>query len=318
MTQVLGSTLSLVLMAILSSTSSAQSCTICGTVANNTFSNPTAKYNSLTCQALQADLTALGNAEACANVFLSSKYTWMQHESFCGCEGFTAPDSCKICEDDEVLAFPTNYVPWEQETERYTCAEAVEFARHVSDSTICSNVVATPAVKQACCRKIGEVCPVCQLADTSFNRDQRYSNITCAQLERDTKEMNNNECKAYYNQDSHYWMNWETFCGCEGAEKPKGCPLCGSNMEVVNPDAIAPWENETDVFTCAQANDLAMHITNSLVCSEETQTPAVFSACCGPIGGGGGDGGAPSAAFTPAVMISAATGLMMIMSMMSM
>lgn len=311
MTQGLGCTLSFLLMAVLSSTSSAQNCTICGTAGNN-FTNPTAKYNGRTCGQLQADLDALGNAEACDSLFLSPTYTWFQQESFCGCEGSTAPDSCNICGDGEILAFPNSYVPWEQQEERYTCAEMAELARHVSDSTVCSNVVATPAVKETCCRKMGEVCPVCQLAGTNFNRELRYDNITCEMLESATKGMNNNQCKAYYGQDTHYWMNWESFCGCEGAQEPKGCPLCGTDMEVVNPDAIAPWENETDVYTCAQAHDLASHITDEIVCTDEVQTQKVKEACCGPIAGGGGD----SAAFAPAAILSAATAWMVTVSMM--
>lgn len=303
----LGCTLSVLLVAALPSTSSAQNCTICGNAANN-FINPTAEYDDLSCEKLQSALTGLGTKEACDN-FLAPSSSWFQYESFCGCEGSVAPDSCKICGDGEILAFPFSKVPWTHVEARHTCADAVEIARHVTNSTVCSNFVATPAVKETCCRKIGEVCPVCRLPGTKFNRERRYENITCGMLEEQTKELNKNECSAYYSQDTHYWMNWKSFCGCEGVAKPKGCPLCGTNMEVVNPNATAPWE-ETEVYTCAQAEALTSHISDEKVCRNEVQTPATLKACCGPIAA------VASAAFAPAAILSAATGLVIAASMM--
>ncbi|CAJ1966114.1 unnamed protein product [Cylindrotheca closterium] len=296
-------------------TVSAQECTVCGNAAN-VFSNPSAKWNGLTCQQLQNSLTALGAAEGCSAVLDSGRYNWFQHESFCGCQGFTAPETCSLCADDELVAFPTNPVPW-PEPERYTCAEAAELARHVSDPSICSNEIATDAVKQTCCRKKGEGCPTCSLGG-GFKLNSRYRNITCDLVAADTFELDNVQCKAYYGRDTHYWMNWETFCGCDGAVIPeKPCTLCGSNLEVVNPDAITPWVNETDVYTCAEANALALHISDNDVCVDEVQTPAVLEACCGPITGGGGGGATDSSAFTP-VISAAAAGLSMAMLMLAM
>lgn len=299
------------LVALTASTVSAQSCTVCGNAANN-FTKPTAKYNKLTCQQLQDSLTTSGEANLCSEVLTGDKYSWFQHESFCGCVGAQAPETCQICADDEIVAFPTSYVPWDQEEERYTCAEAVELARHVSDSTVCTNVVATPAVKQTCCRKIGEVCPLCTMGG-NFIPDNRYKNITCGALQQETFALDSVQCKAYYGRDTHYWMNWETFCGCENAVVPnKPCTLCGSSMEVSNPDAIAPWVNETDVYTCKQADELARHISDNSVCIYDVQTPEVLAACCGPIGG------VMSAASTPLGMVSASAGFMMALLMLAM
>ncbi|KAL3942724.1 MAG: hypothetical protein SGBAC_003131 [Bacillariaceae sp.] len=314
-----GIAIAIALMALMVNTVSGQACTVCGNAAN-VYSNPTAKYNGLTCSELQVGLEQLNNTEACETTINSDRYSWFEHESFCGCQGVTAPETCNICGDDELVAFPTNAVPWEFDDERYTCAEAVEFARHVSDPTVCSNQVATPAVKQACCRKQGEGCPTCTLGG-GFKTNNRYRNITCDLIAEETFELDSVQCKAYYGRDTHYWLDWETFCGCDGALVPdKPCTLCGSFSEVVNPEAIAPWVNETDVYTCAEAHALALHISDNDVCVDEVQTPEVLAACCGPsTGGPAAAPAADSSAFTPATaVVSAGTGLMLAMLMLAM
>jgi hypothetical protein len=274
--------LTLVLCSLLALAVTAQNCTVCGT-SENVFTNPNAKYDTVTCAALQSSVADIAaNATECEAQFSTDRWEWLDVPSWCGCEDATASETCNICDDDEVFGFPNAIVPWEDEPEEYTCSEAVELARHLSDPTICSTLVATAAVKATCCRPKGVLCSVCPIPNTPYQAAAQYRGFSCEMLGQDIELLTTDQCTEYFSADSTYWMNWESFCGCDGYTAPKLCNLCGDGMKVVNPDAIAPWEDEVDTFTCAEADKLAGHVIDTTVCTDEVQTDAVKVACCGP------------------------------------
>lgn len=274
---------SLVLSAALASSVivSAQNCTVCGTT-NNSFTKPNAAYDGVTCAELQSSIGNITNATECAAQFQIPKWEWLDVPSWCGCEGVVAPETCKICEDDEVFGFPDAIVPWDDEALEYTCAQAVALARHVPDSNTCSAVVATTAAKETCCRPKGALCSVCPIPNAPFQNTAQYQGFTCGMLETDIESLTTDQCSEYFEDSTVSWLNWDSFCGCDGSAAPARCSLCGEGMMVVNPDANAPWEDEVDTFTCAQADELASHVVDNTVCADEVQTAAVIDACCGP------------------------------------
>jgi hypothetical protein len=277
-----------VLSSLLASAVTAQNCTVCGISQDVVFTNPNAMYDTVTCAELQSSVADIANATECEAQFSTPRWAWIDVPSWCGCEAVTAPETCKICEDDEILGFPNAIVPWDDESEEYTCSQAVELARHVSDPTICSTVVATTEVKETCCRPKGVLCSVCPIPNTPYQAAAQYQGFSCGMLDQEIESLTTDQCTEYFNEDEASWLNWESFCGCDGYAAPKICSLCGAGMMVVNPDVTAPWEDEVDTFTCAEANELAGHVVDFTVCADEVQTDAVKTACCGPSTDGSG------------------------------
>eukprot|EP00980_Cylindrotheca_fusiformis_P028089 scaffold22578_cov164-Cylindrotheca_fusiformis.AAC.15 len=258
---------------------SAQNCTICGGNATDDFERPDASYEGISCAELQESIMNITNSTECDDVFASSLWSWIDVPSWCGCPNVDAPDTCQICGDDEVLGFPNEIVPWDDEDLEYSCSDAVDMARHVPDSTMCTDSVATTDVKETCCRPKGFLCPICPLSDTPFDTTAQYEGFTCGQLQAETEFLNTDECTDYFNAGDKSWLEWGSLCKCEGYNPAPKCTLCGEGMMVVNPEATA-WEN--DVYTCAEADKLARHVSSLVVCADEFQTDDALAACCGP------------------------------------
>ncbi|CAJ1937852.1 unnamed protein product [Cylindrotheca closterium] len=68
--------------------------------------------------------------------------------SFCECSDVPAPELCKVCDDNQVVT--TNTTAVVPDGDGLTCIEGFEFARHVTNQTVCDGIE-TDESKAACC-----------------------------------------------------------------------------------------------------------------------------------------------------------------------
>jgi hypothetical protein len=118
---------------------------------NVAMTAPRARYDFQSCAGLENNLQEADEV-ACSDFFADPGKSFLNYPSFCGCEGVPAPQICQFCDDGYVLNNSKARVPWEDQDDQYTCEMAAKIAKHVSDPTACSSWVATPAVKELCCK----------------------------------------------------------------------------------------------------------------------------------------------------------------------
>jgi len=157
-------------------------CFLCGG-KDVQMNNPDGYYGGgVTCEQLDKMRFQLVPAQSCESV-REVLNEFISLESFCGCEGYEAPEICgPVCDanqsinkdgfivleddddfNDEGRNPPTNdydYVDDDGDDEYYdepiTCEQGNEYAKHITDNDFCMDTVDTAANKEACCIGTGE------------------------------------------------------------------------------------------------------------------------------------------------------------------
>jgi hypothetical protein len=260
-------------------------CSVCGLDVEASMTNMDARFDFNTCAEYETSLKAIKYEAGCVNFFDHPDRNFLHFPSFCGCEGAVAPDTCKICADDEILFSINRNVPWyddDKDEDEYTCEAAAEIAKSTKDAETCSEFLATDKVKQACCRKPG-ACSICRAGATMSKPNKGYREWTCQSLNDDVKMFNSVQCEAEF--EDYDWLDLQSYCGCERVLPPKTCDMCGPGKVLGNKDALVPWEwsdsiTEVYDYTCEYAYEMSLSITYDDDCEIDFATDLVRAKCC--------------------------------------
>ena len=96
------------------------------------------------CDLIDQGLALLPAGQACDEYKSSAP---MDVKSFCECPGAVAPNTCKVCGDNQEANATAN-APGTNGL--ISCTDVVDIAKYVTDSTACADI-ATSEVKTTCC-----------------------------------------------------------------------------------------------------------------------------------------------------------------------
>jgi hypothetical protein len=222
-----------------------------------------------TCGELENIAATAVTAETCDN-FLLIINGQADNTALC-CASVDAAPTCSLClggapiDPSALPAFGGNL----------TCGEYTDFASVLVNQTTCGELQS--GVAPFCCTGLPGRCSLCPAGSTLGMPDfdlRPFSNSTCGELDAILGFFGNDETcdiRLSFNEI----LDYQSLCGCSGAEPPNTCSFCGSDDLVMFPDFVIP---EADI-TCGDLNSLAPFIANETICSDFSQA-APF--CCMP------------------------------------
>jgi hypothetical protein len=248
------------------------SCSICA--SGSEIGNPGREIFFLdgkTCGAVDGELS-LVSMEGCSKV-RGEIAAVFNLEAWCGCEGAEPTQICAFCTgDDEYLIDPDYQF---SDDNSLTCKDAMELAAFISNASFCEENFGW--VARGCCASKNR-CSICPQG-VSMAFPERTIMLAegevCGRLDFSLGFVPPEECdnfKGFFGQ-----VDLGSWCGCEGAQTPNECSLCGQDLILVNEHLEVP--DGADGLTCGDIAELAPYVADDGFC--KTQVFALRGECCG-------------------------------------
>ena len=134
--------LSFALIAVATKQANAQ-CSLCGAAdASFNAEKELMGVEGITCAALSEQLSQLPEGEMCDG---GKGLMPIDLASYCECAGTTPPNTCKVCGDNQNI----NSAAVAQDG--VTCGQGLDFAKYITNATMCAESFQTEEVKKTCC-----------------------------------------------------------------------------------------------------------------------------------------------------------------------
>jgi hypothetical protein len=201
--------------------------------------------------------------------------------SWCGCEGVEAPEDCSLCGPDDQLKNAEFEIPG---TDGWTCEYAEEFARHVTNATICEEQVKLLAGVLCGCEPKPTPCSLCPewSAIEDPSREGPLGVGSCDSFERSIGK-HSSDCQVRLDESNNFF-DLSSIC-CVEVAPPGQCNLCGEGGTLINTGATVEMGIAQ---TCQSFHDLVPAVTDPVQCQD--MIDAAASLCCQ----GGSASGAPT------------------------
>ena len=193
--------------------------------------------------------------------------------SFCGCNGFSAPELCDFC--------PGSTVAYGGATAFGTACDNLEaIAPFVVDYDYCVGTIQLLSDFCPCETIVNDErdapCSICPNGG-EMELPDRYVPFggldrTCKETESMLAVYDAEECEAFQKEIPLDVASW---CGCIGVNRPESCTLCTEKSMIDNADIKIP---DLAGLTCSDIAEIAPYVKDNSVCDDFVH--ALTGECC--------------------------------------
>jgi hypothetical protein len=221
--------------------------------------------DGVTCEVFYQSLSIV-SAEVCATTLAEIPWDLL---SWCGCENAEASDVCEeLCNGDLELIDAEVEIP---DSDGLTCGIVADIAPYISDEELCGQIL---LARTLCCVDPNfSLCPdgsPITLPDRKLGGPEE--DIGCGEINQILSTLDVIQTKTFLAKTPLDLPSW---CGCEGAEAPNLCPVCGDGEQLTNEDSII---SNSDGLTCAEGEVFSRHVKNTTFCQQEVERANAL--CC--------------------------------------
>jgi hypothetical protein len=254
----------LYILTIHQATAQEQDCQVCDNSSSPDLLIPFT--GNVTCEIFYQGL-AFSSAEECATIL--AEIPW-DLPSWCGCENAEASGVCEeLCKGDLELIDAELEIP--DSDDGFTCGSVADIAPYVSNEDVCGQIL---LARTFCCvRPNFSLCPdgsPITLPDRKLGSSEE--DIGCREINQMLSTLDEVQTKTFLAENPLDLPSW---CGCEGAEAPNLCPVCGDGEQLTNEDSIII---DSDGLTCAEGEVFSRHVKSTAFCQQQVKPANAL--CC--------------------------------------